>query len=414
MTTSRLPGFHNLSRQDRLAEIGKVTGLSPQEQSHLTKAAAAEGELADHLAENVISVMTVPLGVATNMRVDGSDVLVPMATEESSVIAAVCNGAKACRDSGGVTTSADAPRMISQIQITGLSNPQAARAGLYERVEEIRDLCNACDPILVSLGGGFRDIEARVVGGFLILHLIVDVRDAMGANAVNTMAETLAPHVEKWTGGSVGLRILSNLADKRIVRARAIWPAEVIGGDVVDGMLSAYAFAACDPYRAATHNKGIMNGICAVALATGNDTRAIEAGAHAYASVGGYGPLTTWEKTAEGDLCGLIECPMPVGIIGGATKVHPTARAALKIIGARTADRLARVMAATGLVQNFSAMRALATEGIQRGHMGLHARNVAISAGASGDQIDRIAAQMVAQKEIREDVAKALMQAADS
>lgn len=413
MTTSRLPGFHNLDRSARLQAVAEASGLATEEQAHLAHAAKAEGDLADHLSENVIGVMSVPLGVATNMVVDGEDVLVPMATEESSVIAAVCNGAKACREVGGITTSADTPRMIAQVQVSGLSDPQSARAALYERIEEIRILCNACDPMLVKLGGGFHDIEARVVGDFLVLHLIVDVRDAMGANAVNTMAEALAPEVEQWTGGTVGLRILSNLADRRLVRARAIWPAAEIGPEVVDGMLSAYAFAACDPYRAATHNKGIMNGISAVALATGNDTRAIEAGAHAFAATrgSGYVPLTSWEKTAAGDLSGVIELPMPVGIIGGATKVHPTARAALKIMGATTADRLARVMAATGLVQNFSAMRALATEGIQRGHMSLHARNVAIAAGATGDLVDAVARELVARKAVREDTAREVLAA---
>ena len=411
MPTSRLPGFHNLSREDRLAEIVRAAGLTNEEAAHLADAAAAEGELADNLSENVISVMSVPLAVATNLIVDGEDALVPMATEESSVVAAVCNGAKACREMGGVATSADAPRMIAQVQVKGLADPETARAALYERVEEIRALCDACDPLLVKLGGGFREIEVRVKGGFAILHLIVDVRDAMGANAVNTMAERLAPKVEAWTGGTVGLRILSNLADRRLVRARATWPASVIGADVVDGMLDAYAFAAADPYRAATHNKGIMNGISAVALATGNDTRAIEAGAHAFAATrpGGYGPLTKWEKTAAGDLSGVIELPMPVGVVGGATKAHPTARACLKIMGAAGADRLARVIAATGLVQNFSAMRALATEGIQRGHMSLHARNVAIAVGATGEDIGRVAAEMIARREVREDVAREVL-----
>lgn len=413
MATSRIPGFHDLAREDRLAEIVRAAGLSNGEAAHLADAAGPEGALADDLSENVISVMSVPLGVATNMVVDGEDVLVPMATEESSVIAAVCNGAKACREAGGATTSADAPRMIAQVQVKGLSDPEGARLALHERIEDIRALCDACDPMLVQLGGGFREIDVRIAGGFLILHLIVDVRDAMGANAVNTMAEKIAAKVEEWTGGTVGLRILSNLADRRLVRARAIWPAAVIGADVVDGMLDAYAFAAADPYRAATHNKGIMNGISAVALATGNDTRAIEAGAHAYAATrsGGYGPLTRWEKTAAGDLSGVIEVPMPVGIVGGATKAHPTARACLKIMGASTADRLARVAAAVGLVQNFSAMRALATEGIQRGHMSLHARNVAIAVGATGDDIDRIAKAMIERGEVREDVARALMDA---
>ncbi len=410
MTTSRLPGFHNLTRAERLARVAEAAGLDSETRAHLEAAAAHDGELADHLAENVISVMAVPLGIATNLIVDGRDVLVPMATEESSVIAAVCNGALACREGGGVRTDADPPRMIAQVQVTGLDDLAAARAAVLAADEEIAARCNACDPVLTGLGGGFREVEARIVPPFLVVHLIVDVRDAMGANTVNTMAERIAPFVEEITGGTVGLRILSNLADRRLVRAEATWPAATIGTETVEGIVSAWAFAAADPYRAATHNKGIMNGIDAVALATGNDTRALEAGAHAFAARDGYGPLTHYEKTAQGDLLGRLELPLAAGIVGGATRAHPSAQAALKIMGAETADRLARVMAAVGLVQNFSALRALATEGIQRGHMGLHARNVAIAAGASGDEIDRVARAMIERGEIREDVARGLLQ----
>jgi hydroxymethylglutaryl-CoA reductase len=411
--TSRISGFHALTRAERLAKVADVTGLSEAEVAHLTREAEASGELCEHLSENVVSVMAIPLGVATNVTVDGVDALVPMATEEASVIAAVCNGARACREAGGITTSADAPRMIAQVQITGLADSHLARARVLEREAELKALCDGVDPMLVKLGGGFRSVEARVAGGFLIVHLIVDVRDAMGANAVNTMAETCAPHLEGWTGGTARLRILSNLADRRLVRARASWPAAEIGAETVQGILEAYAFAACDPYRAATHNKGIMNGISAVGMATGQDTRALEAGAHAYAATrpGGYGPLTTYEKDKNGDLVGMIECPMPVGIVGGATRAHPTARASLKIMGITNADRLARVMAAVGLVQNFSAMRALATEGIQRGHMTLHARNLAVSAGAKGDQIGQVAAEMVARKSVREETAREILAA---
>lgn len=409
MTSSRLPGFHNLSRADRLARIAEVSDLTAEQAAHLAAAAAHDGDLADNLSENVIGVMSVPLGVATNLTVDGQDVLAPLATEESSVVAAVCNGARACRDSGGVTTEADDPCMIAQVQVVGLQDLPAAQALVASRAEEIAELCNACDPMLVNLGGGFRDLDVRIAGPFLVVHLIVDVRDAMGANAVNTMAEKIAPWLEELTGGTVGLKILSNLADRRLVRARAIWPASVIGPDTVNGIISAWAFADADPYRAATHNKGIMNGISAVGLATGNDTRALEAGAHAFAAQDGYGPLTRYSKTPEGDLLGEIELPMPVGIVGGATRAHPTAQAALAIMGATNADRLGRVMAAVGLVQNFSALRALATEGIQRGHMSLHARNVAIAIGATGDEIDRIARAMIEAGTVREDVARDLM-----
>lgn len=409
MTSSRLPGFHNLSRADRLARIAEVSNLSAEQAAHLAAAAAHDGDLADNLSENVIGVMSVPLGVATNLTVDGQDVLAPLATEESSVVAAVCNGARACRDAGGITTEADDPCMIAQVQVVGLQDLPAAQALVASRAEEIAELCNACDPMLVNLGGGFRDLDVRIAGPFLVVHLIVDVRDAMGANAVNTMAEKIAPLLEELTGGTVGLKILSNLADRRLVRARAIWPASVIGPDTVDGIISAWAFADADPYRAATHNKGIMNGISAVGLATGNDTRALEAGAHAFAAQDGYGPLTRYSKTPEGDLLGEIELPMPVGIVGGATRAHPTAQAALAIMGTTNANRLGRVMAAVGLVQNFSALRALATEGIQRGHMSLHARNVAIAIGATGDEIDRIARAMIEAGTVREDVARDLM-----
>ena len=409
MNTSRISGFHKLSREARLDEIATRCNLSDRERAHLIASGAHDGALSENLSENVIGVMSVPLGIATNMIVDGVETLVPMATEESSVVAAVCNGARACRSSGGVTTVADDPCMIAQIQVKDLPDIQDAISKLQIKTREIKEICDASDPLLVKLGGGFRDIDLRAMPNFLVIHLIVDVRDAMGANAVNTMAETLAPQIEAWTNGKVGLKILSNLADRRLIRARAIWEASVIGADVVDGIIDAYAFAATDPYRAATHNKGIMNGISAVGLATGNDTRALEAGAHAYAALDGYGPLTRYEKTKAGDLKGTLEMPMPVGIIGGATKAHPTAQIALKIMGAKSAARLASVTAATGLVQNFSALRALATEGIQRGHMSLHARNVAIAAGANGDEIDRIARQMIAENTIREDVALALL-----
>jgi len=402
-----------LSRAGRLEKLVELGLLSEREAAELALEAGPLAELADNLSENVIGAVAVPLGVATNLTVDGQDVLVAMATEESSVIAAVSNGARACRELGGVFTEADDPCMIAQVQITGLADLAAAKAKVESLAGEIGKLCDACDPMLVKLGGGFRDLEVRICGPFLVVHLIVDVRDAMGANAVNTMAEALAPKLEGWTGGKVGLRILSNLADRRLVRARAVWRAEEIGEDMVRGIVSAYEFAAHDPYRAATHNKGIMNGISAVALATGNDTRALEAGAHAFASTkgnaGGYGPLSRYGVTDDGDLWGEIELPMAVGIVGGATRAHPTAQKALKIMGITRGERLGRITAAVGLIQNFSALRALAGEGIQRGHMGLHARNVAIVAGAKGADIERIAKLMIERLEIREDVARALL-----
>ena len=278
---------------------------------------------------------------------------------------------------------------------------------------EAAAICNACDPMLVRLGGGFRDLEVRIVdapgGAMVITHIIVDTRDAMGANTVNTMAEQLAPSIESWGGGKVYLRILSNLADRRLARARATWPVDAIGGEAVrDGMLAAYRFAAADPYRAATHNKGIMNGVSAVVLATGNDTRAVEAGAHAYAARHGrYTSLTTWEAAADGALIGTLELPMPVGLVGGATKIHPTAQACLAVLGVASAAELARIIAAVGLAQNFGAMKALATVGIQQGHMALHAHNVAIAAGAVGPEVERLAAILVERRQVRQDVAAA-------
>ena len=412
---SRIPGFHALTPAERLDAVGRRSGLGNAGKAHLLEAGAPLTELADHLAENVIGTMSVPLGVATNLIVDGEDVLVPMATEESSVVAAVCNAAKQCRETGGIFASWTGPRMIAQIQLLGVADPYHARVNLLERRDEIAALCDSCDPMLVKLGGGFRDLEVRLletrVGPMVVLHLIVDTRDAMGANAVNTMAEKLAPHLESWVGGTVKLRILSNLADQRLVRARAVWRTETIGGtEVRDGMIAASAFAEADPYRAATHNKGIMNGISAVVLATGNDTRAIEAGAHAYASRSGrYTALSRWEETADGDLAGTLELPMAVGVVGGATKVHPTAQANLKIMGIDGAERLAKVIAAVGLTQNFAALKALATTGIQAGHMRLHARNLAITVGAEGEEIDRVAAALIERGEIRQDVAETVL-----
>ena len=409
--SSRISGFHKMSPADRLAAVESFADLDAAALAQLSRPGNLDPHIADHMIENVISTLAIPIGIATNVKVDGRDVLVPMATEESSVVAAVCNSSRQCYDAGGFITSVSGTEMIAQIQLVGVSDPQAARIRILERQTEIGAICNACDPMLVRLGGGFRDLEVRVIeaagGPMVITHIIVDTRDAMGANTVNTMAESLAPSIEAWTGGKVYLRILSNLADRRLARARATWPLEAIGGAAVrDGMIAAYRFAAADPYRAATHNKGIMNGISAVVLATGNDTRAVEAGCHAYAArAGRYTSLTTWEVTADGALAGTIEVPMPVGLVGGATKVHPTAQACLKILGVGTAAELACIIAAVGLAQNFGAMKALATVGIQQGHMALHAHNVAIVVGAIGPEVEQLAAILVAMRQVRQDVA---------
>jgi len=410
--TSRFPGFHKLSPAERLAKVVELCGLDDAAHRQLANTGNLDVALADRLIENVIGVMAIPIGIATNMVIDGRETLIPMATEESSVVAAVCNAARQCRDSGGFVTSTSGPLMIAQIQLVDVPDPHAARLKILERRDGIKAVCDEVDPVLVRLGGGFRDLEVRVLdtqaGPMVITHIIVDTRDAMGANAVNSMAEKLAPHIAGWTGGRTYLRILSNLADRRVARARAVWKVDAIGGpEVRDGILSAYHFAAADPYRAATHNKGIMNGVTAVVLATGNDTRAIEAGAHAYAARHGrYTSLTHWERTAEGDLAGTLEIPMAVGLVGGATKVHPTAQVCLKILGVDSADRLARIIAAVGLAQNFAALKALATTGIQKGHMALHAQNIAMMAGAVGDEIDRVAKAMVAAGTVRLDVAE--------
>jgi hydroxymethylglutaryl-CoA reductase len=306
--------------------------------------------------------------------------------------------------------------MIAQIQLVHLSDAHATRMLLFEKKEEILNLANGQDPMLVSVGGGAKDIEIRVLhthlGDMVILHLIVDTRDAMGANAVNTMAEALAPFIEGWTGGRVYLRILSNLADKRLVRARTMVTKEALGGeDVVDGIIYAHTFAAADPYRAATHNKGIMNGIIAVVIATGNDTRAIEAGAHTYAArTGQYSPLTTWEKDAEGNLAGSLELPMAVGLVGGATKVNPVSQVAVKILGVKSAVELGEIIGAVGLAQNLAALRVLATEGVQRGHMSLHAKNIAVMAGATGSLIEEVAKRLAEEKKVRVDRAKEILE----
>jgi hydroxymethylglutaryl-CoA reductase len=414
--SSRIAGFHKLGIQGRLDILKERCDLDPETVQAMLNTGNLPADTADHLIENVITTMNIPVGIATNMKVDDSDVLVPMATEESSVVAAVCNAARQCYDNGGFTTSMSGSQMIAQIQLVNITNPQFCRISILEQKAQIKKLCDDCDPILLSLGGGLQDIEVRIIdssiGPMVITHLIVDTRDAMGANAVNTMAEKLAPLIEQWTGGKVYLRILSNLADRRLARARATFTCDAIGGEAIrDGIMSAYHFAESDPYRAATHNKGIMNGVSAVVLATGNDTRAVEAGAHAYAARNGhYSSLTHWEINKTGDLVGSIEIPMAVGLVGGATKLHPMAKANLQILGVKSASKLARIIAATGLAQNFAALKALATTGIQKGHMALHAQNVAMMAGAVGQQIDQVANALIAQGTIRIDVAQSILQ----
>jgi hydroxymethylglutaryl-CoA reductase len=413
--TSRISGFHKLRIEQRIEFIASFAGLGQTHRLQLMAPSNIGAHLADHMIENMVTTIAIPVGIATNMKVDGRDVLVPMATEESSVIAAVGNSARQCYESGGFSTSMSGAEMIAQIQLLGIPDPIRARLVILERAAEIGRICDACDPMLVRLGGGFRDLEVRIIdtplGRMVIAHIVIDTRDAMGANTVNTMAERLAPDLARWTGGRALLRILSNLADRRLVRARATWRCEAIGGEHVrDAMIAAYHFADNDPYRAATHNKGIMNGVSAVVLATGNDTRAVEAGAHAFAArTGRYRSLSTWEVTAAGDLAGTLELPLAVGLVGGAVKIHPTARALLAILQVETAADLARTIAAVGLAQNFGALKALTTEGIQRGHMSLHAQNVAVVAGAIEDEVARTAKLMVERQSVSEESAALIL-----
>jgi len=414
--SSRIEGFYKLSMSDRLKMVKEFSDLSDEETLALSGFAGVDPAIPDKMIENAIGSFALPLGIAVNFQINGKDYLVPMAIEEPSVVAAASNSAKMARDKGGFWTSSTPPVMIGQVQITGVRDPSRVKHTILEKKEEILELANKQDPMLIKLGGGARDLEVRVVntmkGPNVIVHLLVDVRDAMGANAVNTMAEAVAPLVEKIAGGRVRLRILSNLADHRLARARAVWSKESIGGEeVVDGIIEAYLFADADPYRCATHNKGIMNGIDAVILATGNDTRAIEAGAHSYAArTGSYKPLTTFEKTPEGDLAGTIELPMAVGLVGGATKVHPTAKACIKLLGVKNAQELGEIVAAVGLAQNMAALRALATEGIQKGHMTLHAKNIVTSVGCPPELVDEVVKTIVSEKKIRMDRAQEVIE----
>jgi len=392
--------------------VRDFAGLSEEECTLLQNTGSLPMDLADHMIENVVGAMPTPLGIGVNFLINNRDYLIPMATEEPSVVAAASYAAKMIREGGGFFTSSTPPIMIGQIQIVGMKDPEAARSAILRAKEAFLKKANDQDPMLTSVGGGAKDLDAKIihttVGPMVIAELYVDCRDAMGANAVNTMAEAVAPMIEQITGGKAYLRIISNLATKRLAKAWCVVPKESVGGEeVVDGIVNASAFAAADPYRAATHNKGAMNGIIAVVLATGNDHRAIEAGAHAYAALKGpYTSLSKWDKNENGDLVGFIELPMAVGLIGGAVRTHPIAKIALKILSVKTANEFGEVLAAVGLAQNMAALRALAHEGIQRGHMSLHARNIAVAAGVPENLVDVVAETMVREKKIRMDRAK--------
>jgi hydroxymethylglutaryl-CoA reductase len=428
MTNSRISGLYNLPLDERRAKVADSADFPPEGLLPFTTGGLSP-EAADHMIENAIGLYSLPLGIGLNFQVNGRDVLVPMTLEEPSVVAGASFMAKLARAGGGFQATTSAPEMIGQMQLLDVDNIPSARLKIYEHKAELLAEADSIDPVLKKFGGGARDLEVRIIedspiGSFIVVHLIYDVRDAMGANAVNTACERLAPRIEAITGGRVHLRILSNLADRRIARVRCVIPVKELafetvgqngilpytGEKVSDGIIEAYAFAASDPYRAATHNKGIMNGVDAVVIATGNDWRAIEAGAHAYAARSGrYTSLSTWGKDADGNLVGTLEMPMAVGIVGGATKVHPAAQAAVKLMGVKTASELAEIIVSVGLAQNMAALRALATEGIQRGHMSLHARQVAIAAGASGELVEKVAAQMVAEKVVRIDRAEEIL-----
>ncbi len=460
MTNSRISGFYKLSLDDRLDALTKNLNEDVDERSappSRVNFSLLTTQQASQMVENVVATHNLPLGIGLNFKINGVDRLVPMVIEEPSVVAGASFMAKLARKGGGFFATTSAPEMIGQIQILDVGDIHAAKLAIYEKRAELLAIADEIDPILKKLGGGARDLEVRIIeespiGEFLVLHLIYDVRDAMGANAINTACEKLAPHLEKITGGRVHLKILSNLSDRRMARVRCVVPVEELafspslglspeggerknpspksnksqvlppsgegfrkgarftGEQVRDGIIEAYAFAASDPYRAATHNKGIMNGVDSVVIATGNDWRAIEAGAHAYAARDGkYTSLSTWGKDDEGNLVGTLEMPMAVGIVGGATKVHPTAQAALELMQVKTAAELAEIIVSVGLAQNLAALRALATEGIQRGHMSLHARQVAIAAGASEEMVEQVAAQMVAEGTVRVDRAEEII-----
>lgn len=406
--SSRISGFKDLSPAERRRTVADRTGLPETALTPLDPASGLSVEQADHMVENVIGVLGIPVGIATNVMVNDSEYLVPMATEEPSVVAAASNASRMTRPHGGFFVSHTGPVMQAQIQLLDVQDPEAARLRILEAREEILELSNAQDPTLVRFGGGAKDLTVRVLptrtGVHVITHIIVDVRDAMGANAVNTMAEAVAPRVAVIAGGRPLLRILTNKADQRIVRARAVFDRDLLGGaEVVDNIVHASAFAGADPYRAATHNKGIMNGISAVVLATGNDTRAVEAGCHSHAvgADGRYTALSHFEKTDDGHLSGTLEVPMAVGLVGGATKAHPVARAAIEILGVTSAIELAEVIVAVGLAQNLGACRALSAEGIQQGHMRLHARTVAVTAGATADELDNVVQRLIGDRSIR-------------
>lgn len=412
MKTSKVSKFYEKNLDERLKIIKDAGGLSTEEIESLKKYTALDFEMADRMIENVYSTMPLPLGIATNFSVNGKEVLIPFALEEPSVVAAASNAAKL---SSGFEAKATEPIMIGQILITHSENPEEGIKKTLAKEKELLEKANSGDSTLIKFGGGARKLTGNVIetqrGKMVVFQLLVDVRDAMGANAVNTMCERISKDIEALSGGTARVKIISNLAIHRTVKAKGIWKKETLGEDTIEKVLDAYEFAANDEFRACTHNKGIMNGIDSVVIATGNDFRAVEAGAHAFASRSGkYKPLTRYYKNENGDLVGEIELPLAVGLVGGATRTHPTAKINVKILGVKTANELSEIIASVGLAQNFAAMRALATEGIQKGHMKLHAKNIAVTAGASGKMIDEIAEKMAKEGNISVTRAKELIE----
>ena len=413
---SDISGFYKLSMEERRKLLSELVDLNQEEIEILNNLGYFKPNQIDTLIENVVGSYQLPFGLAFNFNVNGKDYIIPMVIEEPSVVAAASNAAKMARKHGGFHSENVKSVMIAQIQVTQLKHIELAKKSIEEHKKKLLKIANEQDPLLNKLGGGAQDIEIREIqtekGQMIILHLLVNVLDAMGANVVNTMAEAISPYVEEISDGKVYLRIVSNLAIHRLARSRATFDKELLGGqEIVEGIINAYEFAKADPFRATTHNKGIMNGIVALTLATGNDTRAIEAGAHAYAALNGqYSPLTKFELDSEGNLVGEIEVPLALGIIGGMTKIHPMARLALKILNVKSASELSQVGAALGLAQNVAALKALASEGIQKGHMELHSRNIAKLAGVPDKLIEKVAKKMIDEKKIRVDYAKEILQ----
>ncbi len=408
--TSQLPGFYKVTVAERHTLVSDATGVDIHEIRRALEGGGLDAETADKFVENVLGTYSLPYGVTLNVRVNGQDHVVPMVVEEPSVVAAASNAAKMVRAGGGFTAEIDPPLMISQVQLTHVKDADAAKRAILDAKDEILAAANDAAPGLVARGGGARELEVRVLGEpadeMIVAHILVDCRDAMGANLVNTIAEAVADRLAALANGHVGLRILSNLCDRRCVRVRCRVPSKVLatehmdGSAVIDGIVNASRFAELDPYRAATHNKGVMNGIDAVVIATGNDWRAVEAGAHAFAARSGrYAPLSIWRRDGD-DLVGFIELPLALGTVGGTLRVHPSARLSLKMMGVTEAGDLAAIAASVGLASNLAAVRALATDGIQRGHMALHARAVALAAGAEGAEVERVAAMIVEARDI--------------